>query len=245
MKIGSNSEQTRANGASCCMRSCKGDRKVLIGIQWLMFAVLLLAGMGTVLAEAPTEAPTIKIISGDPVDIKLPSSTATKKLRVGMTNNTGEKVDYTVLYEVGGGLWDQLTLSASSSNAPKGYAPNRFAKPPDSWIPDLIRLNNIGTHEFTITAWNAVGTNIATFTVNVTLAEPEPVPPGPVPPPVPPRGNGRTNIASRPPTGVIRVNLREAARAGGSSRTNAVVVPPQRVPLQVQRVNLRRPSSGN
>lgn len=163
------------------MRSCKGDRKVLIGIQWLMFAVLLLAGMGTVLAEAPTEAPTIKIISGDPVDIKLPSSTATKKLRVGMTNNTGEKVDYTVLYKVDG-PWDQLTLSASSSNAPKGYAPNRFAKPPDSWIPDswipdLIRLNNIGTHEFTITAWNAVGTNIATFTVNVTLAEPEPVPP--------------------------------------------------------------------
>ncbi len=206
-----------------------------------MFAVLLLAGMGTVLAEAPTEAPTIKIISGDPVDIKLPSSTATKKLRVGMTNNTGEKVDYTVLYKVDG-PWDQLTLS--TKDKPAGYYRNKNAPNKDSWIPDFT-TNNIGTHEFTITAWNAVGTNIATFTVNVTLAEPEPVPPGPVPPPVPPRGNGRTNIASRPPTGVIRVNLREGARAGGSSRTNAVVVPAQRVPLQVQRVNLRRPSSGN
>ena len=242
MKIGSNSEQTRANAASSRVRSPKGDRKVLIGIQWLMFAVLLLAGMGTVLAQAPTAAPTITIIKGDPVDIKLPSSTATSTLRVG-TNNNAKKMDYTFLYKVDG-PWKQLTLSASSSNAPEGYAPSRVAKPPDSWIPDF-KINNIGTHEFTITAWNAVGTNIATFTVNVTLAEPEPVPPGPVPPPVPPRGNGRTNIASRPPTGVIRVNLREAARAGGSSRTNAVVVPPQRVPLQVQRVNLRRPSSGN
>ena len=241
MKIGSNSEQTRANAASCRVRSPKGDRKVLIGIQWLMFAVLLLAGMGTVLAQAPTAAPTITIISGDPVDIKLPSSTATSTLRVG-TNNRGEKVDYTVLYEVGGGPSKQLTLS--TKDRPAGYAPNKNAPNKDSWIPDFT-TNDIGTHEFTITAWNAVGTNIATFTVNVTLAEPEPVPPGPVPPPVPPRGNGRTNIASRPPTGVIRVNLREGARAGGSSRTNAVVVRAQRVPLQVQRVNLRRPSSGN
>lgn len=214
MKIGSNSEQTRANAASCRVRSPKGDRKVLIGIQWLMFAVLLLAGMGTVLAQTPPPVPqaipSIRIVEmNGGITVTLTALKTNNFVSVFAVINgkpvSGFSTDDRVNLVVSGSPDPDVTVAPTDAASPSadttlfvGYYGIKFGK------------EHVGkTHTYAVTASNPAGVATNAFFIKVAWSGPlELAPPPGAPAPTLTNSAGSTGVA-KAVFKRLGINLRE------------------------------------
>lgn len=198
-------------------------------LQRFLLAALLLVEAGTAWGQA-VEKPTIRMATT--AVFTFTPTADTSSLNVG-SDNGGPISKFTVLcryeltgnpmpYEAGG----SLSLTSTSNVKPRESMWSKWCL--------TFTTNDIGKHVYTITATNLAGVASTTFTVNVLSSQEAIKPTNRV------RGLRWVNLRDPSTWYSVRTNRTATGVVAPANAVNA-----QQPSRQVQRVNLRRPSSGN